>query len=454
MFVGEAHALRQETAMEVQPAAEKPPRVVIVGGGFGGLAAAKRLGSTATRVTLLDRRNYHLFQPLLYQVATGVLSPANIASPLRGILCRHRNCEVLMAEVDDFDLASREVITRCGEKIPFDWLIVATGATHSYFGRDEWSAVAPGLKTVEDATEIRKRILFAFEAAELERDPVRRQALLTFVIVGGGPTGVELAGALSDIAHYTLRNDFRRINPAEARVILVEAAPYPLNVFAGDLPSKSAEALRKLDVEVRAATMVTGIEPGRVELKCGEQTETIQAETVIWAAGVKASPLARKLAEAAGVQVDRAGRVPVQPDLSLEGHSHVMVVGDMAVCMQHDKPLPGLAPVAMQAGQYAAQRILAALRGRALPPFQYHDRGTMAVIGRYRAVAQIGRRRFSGLSAWFLWVLIHIMQITQFRNRLLVFTQWAWTFFTRDRSARLITGNLAHNEATPAPVSK
>lgn len=434
------------------------PRVVVVGGGFGGLAAAKRLRSVRVLVSLLDRRNYHLFQPLLYQVATGVLSPANIASPLRGILRHQRNCRVLMTEVVDFDLPGRQVLVREGEPVPFDWLIVAGGATHGYFGHDEWAPFAPGLKTIEDATEIRKRILFAFEAAEQESDPQRRGAWLTFVIVGGGPTGVELAGALSDIAHFTLRNDFRNIRSTEARIILVEASQYPLDVFGGDLPNKSLLALQKLHVDVRTLTKAVDIQDHYVVLESGGKRETIATETVVWAAGVKASPLAAKLGAAAGVATDRAGRIPIGPDLSIPGYPNVMAIGDMANATQDGKPLPGLAPVAMQQGKYAAQRIEAQLAHRQIAPFRYQDRGTMAVIGRYRAVAQVGSRKFSGMLAWLMWIVIHIMEITQFRNRILVFVQWGWTFFTRDRAARLITGDteariipLPGTDAQPMP---
>ena len=416
------------------------PRVVIVGGGFGGLAAVKQLRSVPVDVALLDRRNYHLFQPLLYQVATGVLSAANIASPLREILRFQRNCRVLLAQVDDFDLVNRQVILREGIKVPYDWLIVAGGATQGYFGHDEWAEFAPALKTIEDATEIRKRILYAFEAAERETDPERRRAWLTFVIVGGGPTGVELAGALSDIAHYTLRNDFRNISSTQARIILVEASEYPLDMFGGDLPRKSLDALSKLNVEVRTKTKAVDMGAGQITLEHEGKRETIRTGTVVWAAGVKASPLSLRLSEASGVQTDRAGRIPVGPDLTLAGYPNVMVIGDMVSAKQDDKPLPGLAPVAMQQGKYCAERIANQLAGRSTPPFRYHDRGTMAVIGRYRAVVEIGTRRFSGLLAWLLWLIIHIAQITQFRNRLLVFVQWGWTFFTRDRSARLITG--------------
>lgn len=414
-------------------------RVVIIGGGFGGLAAAKQLKTVAVDVKLLDKRNYHLFQPLLYQVATGVLSPANIASPLRGILRHQRNCQVLMAEVIDFDLSRNIVMASDGQAIGYDWLIVSGGATHGYFGHDEWAEFAPGLKTLDDATEIRKRILYAFEAAEKEVDPIRRRAWLTFVIVGGGPTGVEMAGALSDIAHHTLRDDFRAIRPAEARIILVEASEYPLDMYGGDLPRKSLEALHKLHVETHTFTKATEFRQGQVVLESKGARQTIDAQTIVWAAGVKASPLAARLAALAGLSTDRAGRVPVGEELALAGYPNVMVIGDMALVHQDNKPLPCLAPVAMQQGKFAARRIEDAIAGRKSPVFRYRDRGTMAVIGRYCAVAQIGQRKFFGLFAWAIWLAIHIMEITQFRNRLLVLVQWGWTFFTRDRAARLIT---------------
>lgn len=428
------------------------PRVVVVGGGFGGLAAVKHLRSAPVQVTLLDRRNYHLFQPLLYQVATGVLSPANIASPLRGILRHQRNCRVLMAQVVGFNLKDRLVMLRDGGQVPYDWLIVAGGATQGYFGHDEWAEFAPALKTVEDATEIRKRILYAFEAAEKETDAERRRAWLTFVIVGGGPTGVELAGALSDIANYTLRHDFRTIRSNEARIVLVEASEYTLDMFGGDLPKKSLEALHKLNVEVRTKTKAVDMGPGRVTLEHDGKRETIAAETFVWAAGVKASPLGARLSEASGIATDRAGRIPVGADLTLAGYPNVMVVGDMATAMQDGKPLPGLAPVAMQEGKYCAQRIADSAAGRNTRAFRYNDRGTMAVIGRYRAVVEMGKHRFSGILAWLMWLVIHIVEITQFRNRVLVFMQWGWTFFTRDRSARLITGetDLRLRDSRPA----
>ena len=433
------------------------PRVVIVGGGFGGLAAAKRLRSAPVEVTLLDRHNYHLFQPLLYQVATGVLSPANIASPLRGILRHQRNCKVLMANVVDFDLKSQQVLLEDREPVAYDWLIVAGGATHGYFGHDEWAEFAPGLKSIEDATEIRKRILVAFEAAEMETDPQRRRAWLTFVIIGGGPTGVELAGALSDIAHYTLKHDFRAIRSSEARILLIEASEYPLDVYGGDIPKKSLDALVKMHIEVRTLTKAVDIKDGYVVLEHNGQRETIETGTVVWAAGVKASPLAGKLAAASGTTTDRAGRVAVGSDLTLAGFPNVFVIGDMAIAKQDGKPLPGLAPVAMQQGKHAADVIRNKLSNRSSSEFRYRDRGTMAVIGRYRAVAQIGQRKFFGLFAWVMWLVIHIAEITQFRNRVLVFMQWGWTFFTRDRSARLITGEtdlhlseLQRSHAEPA----
>lgn len=433
------------------------PRVVVVGGGFGGLAAVKQLRSVPVQITLVDRRNYHLFQPLLYQVATGVLSPANIASPLRGILRHQKNCRVMMNEATDFDLVNRQVILDGAEPLSYDWLIVAGGATHGYFGHDEWAEFAPGLKTIEDATEIRKRILYAFEAAECEPNEARRRAWLTFVIVGGGPTGVEMAGALSDIAHYTLRHDFRTINPRDARILLIEASAYPLDMYGGDLPKRTLDTLTKLHVDVRTLTKAVEIREGSVVLDHQGTRETVETETVMWAAGVKASPLAGKLAMGSGAQIDRAGRVPVGADLTLAGFPNAMVIGDMATALQDGKPLPGLAPVAMQQGKYVARRIEAQLRGRPTPDFHYHDRGTMAVIGRYRAVVQVGERRFFGLLAWLMWLVIHIVEITQFRNRVLVFMQWGWTFFTRDRAARLITGEtdarLPEPERSQTPLS-
>ena len=414
-------------------------RVVIVGGGFGGLAAARALRRAAVSVQLVDRRNYHLFQPLLYQVATGELSPANIASPLRGILRHQKNCQVLMGEVADFDLSGRRVLLNDGE-LRYDALIVAAGASHSYFGHEEWSRFAPALKTIEDATEIRGRLLYAFEAAERETDPRQIAEWLTFMIVGAGPTGVELAGALSEIAHYTLKHDFRQIHSNEARILLVEAGPHPLAMYSPKLVQKARDSLAKLNVQICSNTRVVDIQPGWVKVLAGGVEEVIPCRTVIWAAGVQASPLGRKLADASGAPLDRAGRVVVAPDLSLPNHPDVFVIGDLAsYTHQGEQPLPGLAPVAMQQGQYVARLLEDRRHHRPTPPFRYRDRGSMAVIGRYAAIAEIHGHEWSGLWAWIVWIFIHLMEITQFRNRLLVFTQWGWTFFTRDRAARLIT---------------
>lgn len=420
------------------------PKVLIVGGGFGGLSAARALRRVAVDSTLVDRRNYHLFQPLLYQVATGELSPANIAAPLRAILRRQQNCRVLLGEVVDFDLEGRRVLLSSGE-LPYDYLIVAAGAGHSYFGHDDWRPLAPGLKTIEDATEIRRRILFAFEAAERESDAAARQAWLTFIIVGGGPTGVELAGALSEIAHQAMRRDFRSIDSASARIVIVEAGPRILGMYPDELIKKAGDSLQRLDVEVRAGAKVVGLTENRVIVACGDATDEIATRTVIWAAGVKASPLGKKLAERSGAELDRGGRVSVGADLTLPGRPEVFVIGDVALCRDEEgSPLPGVAPVAMQQGEYAAHAIASKLRGEELKPFRYHDHGKMAVIGRFAAVAVLGRWKLSGFVAWVIWLFLHVMEITQFRNRLLVLVQWGWTFVTRDRSARLIT-NVAYD---------
>jgi NADH dehydrogenase len=391
-------------------------------------------------VTLIDRRNFHLFQPLLYQVATGGLSPANIAAPLRAVLQRHANVEVLLAEVVDLDVAGRRVVLRDGA-LNYDTLIVAAGVRHHYFGHPEWEQLAPGLKTIEDATEIRRRLFSAFEFAEREPDRERMHALLTFVIVGGGPTGVELAGALAEIARDTLRHDFRRINPREARIVLLEATDRILPPYPPQLSAKAAAALARLGVTVWTGALVTDIQPEVVTIRRGEQTERIPAHTILWAAGVEASPLGRVLAQKTGAEVDRAGRVVVEPDLSVRNHPEVFVIGDLATCRGRDgKPLPGVAPVAMQQGHYVARLIESRLRGRTLPPFRYHDRGNMATIGRGAAVADLHWMWLSGSLAWWAWLLIHLMNIVQFHNRLLVLVQWAWSYITRNRAARLITG--------------
>jgi NADH dehydrogenase len=423
-------------------APEVAHKVVIVGGGFGGLYAAKALGGApGIEVTLIDRRNFHLFQPLLYQVATAGLSPGEIASPLRAVLRKHKNITVLMGEVTSFDLDRGRVLLIDGE-MPYDSLIVATGARHSYFGRDEWEGLAPGLKTIEDALDIRRRIFLAFEQAEREPDPEKRAGPLTFVVVGGGATGVELAGALGEITRQTLRGNFRRINPAEATVLLVEGADRVLPPYPPELSAKAQRALERLGVTVETAARVTDIQPGHVEVEQDGRRRSISTSTVLWAAGVEASPLARALGEATGAEVDRAGRVKVQPDLTLPGHPDIFVIGDMAFCPSPDgKPLPGVAPVAMQQGRYAAKLIRSRMKGAGLAPFRYFDKGSMATIGPAAAVAQIGPFRYNGYLAWLSWLFIHLLYIAEFDNRLLILIQWAYNYFTRNRGARLITGS-------------
>lgn len=414
--------------------------VVIIGGGFGGLYAAHTLKDAPVQITLIDRRNFHLFQPLLYQVATGWLSPADIASPLRAVLKRQSNVKVLLAEATDIDVTNRRVVLTDGE-VQYNTLIVATGARHHYFGNAQWEQFAPGLKTIEDATEIRRRILFAFEAAERESDPEQVRSWLTFVIVGGGPTGVELAGTLGELTKDTLRHDFRHINPAESRILLVEGTDRILPAYPAELSAKATEALARLGVTVLTGATVTNIQPDVVVIRRNEQTENIPTRTVVWAAGVQASPLGRILATATGVELDRAGRVMVVPDLSVPGHPNIFVIGDLAHYRNpQGQPLPGVAPVAMQQGHYVAEAIQHRLRGQTPPPFRYHDRGSMAIVGRAEAVADINGWRFSGLLAWLAWLFIHLIHLVEFENRILVLIQWAWNYFTRNRSARLITG--------------
>lgn len=408
------------------------PHVVIVGAGFGGLYAARALKRADARITVIDRRNHHLFQPLLYQVATAGLSPADIAYPIRSIFKGQKNTRVFLAEATEVDLNSRKVILQDGE-IAYDYLILATGACHSYFGHPEWEAHAPGLKGVDDALEIRRRILLAFEKAERETDETRRRALLTFVIVGGGPTGVELAGAIGEIAYQVMVGDFRTINPQDARIILVEAGPRVLPAFPEDLSAKAEASLRRLGVEVRKRCPVTSIRPGRVIV--GDKQ--IPAAAVIWAAGVKASSLAQSLR----VPLDRAGRVLVEPDLTVPGHQEAFVIGDLAAITDPaGHQLPGLAPVAIQQGRHAARNILRRCRGLPGAPFHYVDRGTLATIGRAAAVAQFGSVRLSGFLAWIAWIFIHIFFLIGFRNRFIVLFEWAWAYVTWQRSARLITG--------------
>ena len=408
-------------------------------------------------MTLVDRRNFHLFQPLLYQVATGGLSPANIAAPLRWILRKQKNCECALSQVMGFDLDGGRVVTEDGD-LPFDYLVVAAGARHSYFGRDEWAELAPGLKSIEDATKIRGQIFAAFEAAERCNDPAERRALLNFVIVGGGPTGVELAGALAEIARQSLKEDFRRIDPSDAQIVLVEAGERVLGSYPEDLSKKAAESLLRLGVVIRTGTRVTAITPTAATLHSSTGDEQLPTHTVLWAAGVQASPLGRALSAASDSTIDRAGRIAVEANLTLAGRPNVWVIGDMASRVQDGAPLPGVAPVAIQQGRYAAQAILDRIRGAKSEPFRYHNLGNLATIGKSAAVADLGGWHFSGFFAWVLWLAIHLMKIVSFRNRILVLSQWAWNYFTFDRSARLITGHVPCEEdlaalqqlATPA----
>ena len=428
-------------------------RVVIIGGGFGGLTAARALKSEPVHITLVDRRNFHLFQPLLYQVATGALSPANIAAPLRAVLKRQSNTEVLLDEVIGIDPQNRKV-QLTGSEVEYDTLIVAAGVKHHYFGNDAWQPWAPGLKTVEDATEIRRRILTAFETAEREAEDGETGRWLTFVVVGGGPTGVELAGAIGELARHTLRSNFRRIDPARARILLVEGADRVLPGYPPDLSAKAKRALARLGVDVRTNCRVTAIEPDSVMLLGSDEAELVETRTVFWAAGVEASPLGKKLAEATGAELDRAGRVIVEADCSLPGNDDIFVIGDLAHYAHGlEQPLPGIAPVAMQQGRYVAHLISQRLRNREVSPFRYRDYGTMATVGRAAAVAMIGGLHLSGLAAWLLWLLVHLMSLVGFENRLLVFVQWAWNYFTRNRAARLITepaGDETRPESSPS----
>ena len=417
-------------------------RVVIVGGGFGGLYAAKVLGRAPVSLTVIDRRNFHLFQPLLYQVATGALSPGEIASPLRVVLNKNRNTQVLLGDVSDIDVPNRRLIMRDGGTCDYDYLIVATGATHHYFGRDKWAALAPGLKTVEDATEIRSRLLVAFEHAEREPDPEKRRAWLNFVIVGGGPTGVELAGALGEIANDTLRHDFRHIDPRESQILLVEGEPRLLPAFPPDLSAKAEKQLIELGVRSRTAARVIDIDRDGVLVQTNASTDFIPARTVLWAAGVRANRLGRVLSERAGAPLDNVGRVIVEPDLSIPGHPEIFVIGDLAsFTHQGDKPLPGVAPVAMQEGRYVADLIRRRVSGGGNgKPFHYFNKGNLATIGRNKAVADFGFIHVSGFFAWFTWVFVHLMYLVEFENRLLVLTEWVYNYITHNRGARLITG--------------
>ena len=418
--------------MRTPRSSEMAPRhVVILGAGFGGLYAARALRRAPVRITLIDRRNHHLFQPLLYQIATAALSPSEIAAPIRSILRRQKNTTVILSEARSIDSRRKVVILSDGE-IPYDFLIVATGATHSYFGHDEWVKHAPGLKSIEDALEIRRRVLLAYEAAELEPDPERRREWLTTVIVGAGPTGVELAGALAEISRHSLAHDFRNIDPTQARILLLEGLPRVLPSYPPVLSAKAEQQLARLGVEVRTGASVRHIDEHGVSL----DDERIAAGTVLWCAGVAASPLARSL----GVPLDRAGRVLVRPDLTLPGRDDAFVIGDLAAVEQDGKWVPGVAPAAVQEGRHAARNIVRSLRGEAYAPFRYADKGSLAIIGRFAAVAHLMGLKLSGPIAWLAWLAIHIFFLIGFRNRFIVMFNWAYSYLTFRRGARLITG--------------
>ncbi|MDJ0733055.1 MAG: NAD(P)/FAD-dependent oxidoreductase [Nostocaceae cyanobacterium] len=420
----------------------QPHEVVIVGGGFGGLYTAKALAKANVNVTLIDKRNFHLFQPLLYQVATGTLSPGDISSPLRSVLSKSKNTKVLLGEVNDIDPKAQQVIM--GDKlVPYDTLIVATGANHSYFGNDNWQKLAPGLKTLEDAIEMRRRIFGAFEAAEKETDPEKRRALLTFVIVGGGPTGVELAGAIAELAYKTLEEDFRNIDTSETKILLLQGGERILPFLAPDLSQEAATSLQKFGVTVHTKTRVTNIEDDVVTFKQGDQSQEVTSKTILWAAGIRGSALGRILAKRTGAECDRAGRVIVEPDLSVKGHKNIFVVGDLAhFSHQNDQPLPGVAPVAIQEGEYVAGLIHKRLQGETenLEAFKYNNYGYLAMIGQNAAVVDLGPIKLKGFFAWIFWLLIHIYFLIEFDNKLLVMIQWAWNYTTRKRGSRLITG--------------
>ena len=407
------------------------PRIVIIGGGFGGLKAAESLARLPVSITLVDRRNHHTFQPLLYQVATAGLSPAEIAAPIRSIMARHRNVEVLLGEVYGFDL-THHVVKLHGFELSYDYLVVAAGASHAYFGHDEWEAFAPGLKTIEDALEIRRSVLLAFELAERQAATTGHHRPLSLVIVGAGPTGVELAGTLAEISRRSLRDDFRNIDPSQTRIILLEAGPSVLASYPQDLRESALRQLRKLGVDVRLNSAVTDVRPGEISVG----SDVIPATLVFWAAGVSASPLGREL----GAPTDRNGRVLVDADLTLPGHPEVFVIGDLASLKQSEGTLlPGVAPVAMQQGRWVAKQIAADMAGKPRKPFHYVDKGSLATIGRAAAVADFGKVHISGFLAWLSWLFIHIFFLVGFRNRIIVMIQWAWSYFTYDRGARLIT---------------
>lgn len=419
-------------------------QVVIIGGGFAGLNTAKALKNAPVEVTLIDKRNFHLFQPLLYQVATGTLSPADISTPLRLVLRKHQNTQVILDEVIDINPDTQQVILNNHPPVAYDTLIVATGVSHHYFGNDHWKTYAPGLKTVEDAVNMRRQIFAAFEAAEKELSPEQQKAWLTFVIVGGGPTGVELAGAITEIANSSLKGDYRRIDPSEAKIILIEGLDRILPPYTPDLSAKAAETLSNRGVTVMTKAMVTDIQPDLVTVKVGEEIQQIPAKTILWAAGVKASKMGEIISQRTQAKLDRSGRVMVESDLSVSGYQNIFVIGDLAnFSHQSDKPLPGVAPVAVQEGKYVAKLITKRLSGETLEPFAYSDAGSLAVIGQNAAVADFKFIRLSGFIAWFIWVWAHIYYLIEFDNKLIVMLEWSWNYFTKGRGARLITGEAS-----------
>lgn len=434
--------------MATQTDSKTKPRVVIVGAGFGGLTAARRIARLPVQVTVIDRRNHHTFQPLLYQVATAGLSPGEIAAPIRWILRSHSNVEVLLEEVTDFDLAAKEVLTP-NHVLAYDYLIVASGATHAYFGHEDWEPFAPGLKTIEDALEIRRRVLLAFELAERQALQQPGSSPLQFIVIGAGPTGVELAGTLAEIARHAMTHEFRNVKPEQSRILLIEGGPRVLPAYSEQLSRKAEDQLRRLGVQVRTSCTVTCVEPGAVWIG----NEKIPAAVALWAAGVAASPLGHKLR----VPVDRAGRVLVDPDLSIPGHPEVLVIGDLAAFRdQQGKMLPGVAPVAIQQGDWAAETIARDLERQPRRAFQYRDKGSLATIGRAAAVAQFGKFELTGYFAWLAWLFVHILFLIGFRNRIIVMINWAWAYLTYERGARLITGGdelPGWNQAPAAPAT-
>ncbi|MBP0599726.1 NAD(P)/FAD-dependent oxidoreductase [Herbaspirillum sp. LeCh32-8] len=426
------------------------PHVVIIGCGFGGLAAARELAGADVRITMIDRSNHHLFQPLLYQVATAGLSAPAISAPIRAILAEQRNLTTLMAAVSSIDVQGKTVTLEDGVVIAYDHLIVAAGSTHSYFGHDEWSQLAPGLKTLEDAFEIRKRILMAFEYAERETDTRRRQEWLTFTVIGGGATGVEMAGTLVEIARHTLSGEFRNIDPHSARVVLIEGSDRILGAYPPDLSEKARDQLQKLGVDVRTGSRVVHIDETCVRYTNFDGEQTLASRTVIWSAGVAASPLGKSL----GVELDRAGRVPVSPELNIAGHDDVYVIGDLAAAQSDGKPVPGVSPAAKQMGRVAARNIKRRIAGKPTESFTYQDYGSLATIGRKAAIAMVGKLKFSGYPAWLFWLFVHVYFLIGFRNRLIVMTDWAWAYLTFKRSARVISSTMheRRDQAHKPPV--